>query len=202
MLFLAYLAVGGWGITQINEGLQAKRLSMDDSYFTEFFDRSAESFNKFPMRIMVGIVGNDVEYWKPDVQEQLDSFLRDIESHELFGDSLYTDSWLRGFLQFVEVNKAYIDNLEISNKTNFMKNLKDVYLSNNENPTVLDIQFNEDGTEILASRFIVQVINMKDLNEVQKPMLVLREISKKYPQFHIISYHPQFVFAENVGVNH
>ncbi len=53
MMFVAYLAVGGWGISQLNEGLQAKRLSLDDSYYVEFFDRNTEYFNEFPLRIMV-----------------------------------------------------------------------------------------------------------------------------------------------------
>ncbi|CAG0920761.1 unnamed protein product [Notodromas monacha] len=123
MIFLAYLAVGGWGITQLNEGLQAKRLSMDGSYYIDYFDKSSEYFHGFPFRVMRGIP----------------------QGKNLWGN----------------------------------------------------ITINEDGTEIVASRFVVQVINLPDLNQVQKPMLALREIAKKYPQFHIVSYHPQYVFAEN-----
>lgn len=53
VIFLAYLAGAGYGVTNLKEGLERKKLSKVDSYSVEFFDREDLYYREFPYRIQV-----------------------------------------------------------------------------------------------------------------------------------------------------
>lgn len=53
IIFAAYLAGAGYGITQIQEGLERRKIARADSYSIEFFDREDLYFREFPYRIQV-----------------------------------------------------------------------------------------------------------------------------------------------------
>ena len=53
--FLGYLAVASWGVTQLKEGLEKKRLSRFDSYSVDFYDVEDKYFREYPFRINVSI---------------------------------------------------------------------------------------------------------------------------------------------------
>ena len=51
--FLGYLCVASWGVTQLKEGLEKKRLSRFDSYSVDFYDVEDQYFREYPFRINV-----------------------------------------------------------------------------------------------------------------------------------------------------
>ena len=51
--FLGYLSVASWGVTQLKEGLEKKRLSRFDSYSVDFYDIEDKYFREYPFRINV-----------------------------------------------------------------------------------------------------------------------------------------------------
>lgn len=51
--FLGYLCVASWGVTQLQEGLEKKRLSRFDSYSVDFYDVEDRYFREYPFRINV-----------------------------------------------------------------------------------------------------------------------------------------------------
>lgn len=53
VVFLAYLAGAGYGVTNLKEGLERRKLSKVDSYSVEFFDREDLYYREFPYRIQV-----------------------------------------------------------------------------------------------------------------------------------------------------
>lgn len=53
LIFGAYLAGACYGITQIKEGLERRKLSRSDSYSVEFFDREDDYYREFPYRMQV-----------------------------------------------------------------------------------------------------------------------------------------------------
>lgn len=53
LVFIAYLGGALYGITQIKEGLERRKLSKDGSYSIEFFDREDLYYREFPYRIQV-----------------------------------------------------------------------------------------------------------------------------------------------------
>lgn len=53
LIFAGYLAGAGYGITQIQEGLERRKIARTDSYSIEFFDREDLYYREFPYRIQV-----------------------------------------------------------------------------------------------------------------------------------------------------
>lgn len=47
MLFLVFAC---YGITQVEEGLERRKVAKSDSYAVEFFDREDDFFKEFPYR--------------------------------------------------------------------------------------------------------------------------------------------------------
>lgn len=63
------------------------------------------------------------------------------------------------------------------------------------NPFSLDVKFNDNGTKILASRFMVQVINITDTNHEKEMLHDLRAICKEAP-INVTIFNPYFVFFD------
>lgn len=61
LIFAAYLAGASYGITQIKEGLERRKLSKEDSYSVKFFDLEDEFYREFPYRMQV-IVSGELNY--------------------------------------------------------------------------------------------------------------------------------------------
>ena len=55
-IFLIYLGVASWGVTQLKEGLEKKRLSRFDSYSVEYYEVEDKYFREYPFRINVSII--------------------------------------------------------------------------------------------------------------------------------------------------
>ena len=53
IVFSLYLAGGFYGLTKIKEGLDRRKLSKEDSYSVQFYDREDLYFREFPYRIQV-----------------------------------------------------------------------------------------------------------------------------------------------------
>ena len=53
IIFIGYLSVASWGVTQLKEGLEKKRLSRFDSYSVDFYDVEDKYFRDYPFRINV-----------------------------------------------------------------------------------------------------------------------------------------------------
>uniref|UniRef100_A0A8W7PZN3 SSD domain-containing protein n=1 Tax=Anopheles coluzzii TaxID=1518534 RepID=A0A8W7PZN3_ANOCL len=63
------------------------------------------------------------------------------------------------------------------------------------NPFSLDVKFNEAGTKILASRFMIQAVNITDTNHEKVMVKDLRQICKDSP-LNATVFHPYFVFFD------
>lgn len=50
VIFAVYLLGAGYGITQIQEGLERRKVAKNDSYAIEFFDREDDYYREFPYR--------------------------------------------------------------------------------------------------------------------------------------------------------
>lgn len=78
LIFAVYLFGAGYGITQIKEGLERRKLSKEDSYSVKFFDLEDEYYREFPYRMQV-IVAGELNY--ADTVSYRDQ--RNVNLHEL-----------------------------------------------------------------------------------------------------------------------
>lgn len=50
LIFGLYLVGAGYGVTQIEEGLERRKVAKNGSYAVEFFDREDDYYREFPYR--------------------------------------------------------------------------------------------------------------------------------------------------------
>ena len=53
---LHFLGVSAWGVTQLREGLERRKLSRYDSYSVTYYDTDDKYFREYPYRVNVSIV--------------------------------------------------------------------------------------------------------------------------------------------------
>ncbi|XP_035436097.2 patched domain-containing protein 3 [Spodoptera frugiperda] len=192
VVFIAYLAGAGYGVTNLKEGLERRKLSKVDSYSVEFFDREDLYYREFPYRIQV-VISGEYNYSDPKVQDQVEELTKSLENTSYISNSLYTESWLRTFVDYVSRNNDYL-NVTIDNEDEFIQNLKELWLFP-ANPFSLDVRFNEAGNRIVASRFLVQAVNISGTNHEKEMVKALREVVAKSP-LNASVFHPYFVFFD------
>lgn len=193
MVFLMYLLVACWGCTMVKEGLERRRLSRYDSYSVEFYDLEDMYFREYPYRIQVVITG-DVNYSDPIVQEQLMDLHQEFENLTYVAGALYTESWLRAWLGFLDRNQEFLE-LNVTTEEDFIANLREIYLSGPANAFAQDVAFNEDYTRIKASRFIIQTHKILDANDDKDMMEKLRQVARD-SQFNVTVFNPFFIYFD------
>ncbi|KAL3267815.1 hypothetical protein HHI36_006947 [Cryptolaemus montrouzieri] len=192
VVFIAYLAVAGYGVTQIQEGLERRKVAKNDSYAIEFFDREDDYYREFPYRMQVIIAGN-YDYSNRTVQEEVEKLTQTLENTSYVSNQLYTESWLRSFLQYAERNQEYL-NFTIDKKEDFHRVLRELWLP----PTSafsLDVKFDDSGENILAMRFLVQAVNISGTEHEKEMVGALRRIVKE-SSLNATIFHPYFVFFD------
>lgn len=120
--FGAYLLGAGYGLTQIKEGLERRKLSKEDSYSVKFFDLEDEYYREFPYRMQLLLTG-DLNYSDPRTQKQIEDLTARLENTSYVTSSLYTESWLRSFLSIMSAN---YENTTIDNEVDFIAALREV----------------------------------------------------------------------------
>lgn len=84
LAFAVYLLGAGYGLTQIEEGLERRKLSKEDSYSVRFFDLEDEFYREFPYRMQV-IIAGEMNYSDPvSVGARLDCLSSARLMHSLF----------------------------------------------------------------------------------------------------------------------
>lgn len=156
MLFLMlYLAVGIFGVTKLKNELKFIDLTFYYSSLWRSVFAMQENFYQYQEKVQL-VITKPLDYADIDIQEKLENMTRTFESHPVISDSSLTRSWLRTYLLYLKSR----DISSITNEFNFNKTedfiliLRKFFL--NFPPTDSfknDIIFNEDKTEIIASRF-------------------------------------------------
>lgn len=123
LVWAGYLCGACFGLTQIKEGLERRKLSKADSYSVKFFDLEDDFYREFPYRMQV-IVTGDLNYSDPITQMQIEESMQRLENTSYVTSSIYTESWLRTFLSFVE-RSEYL-NISIATEQEFIDALKEV----------------------------------------------------------------------------
>ncbi|KAG7207898.1 hypothetical protein KM043_009492 [Ampulex compressa] len=192
LVFICYLLGALYGLTTLQEGLDRRKLSKEDSYSIAFYDREDFYFREYPYRIQV-VVSGEYDYSNPETQQQVENLTRSLEASNFISAPIYTESWLRSFLSYVTRNQDYL-NVTIDDEPSFIKTLKDLWLF----PTStfsLDVKFDDTGERIVASRFLVQAVNVSGTNQEKDMVKELRRICEASP-LNVSVFHPYFVFFD------
>eukprot|EP00004_Rigifila_ramosa_P003663 TRINITY_DN1390_c0_g1_i1.p1 TRINITY_DN1390_c0_g1~~TRINITY_DN1390_c0_g1_i1.p1 ORF type:complete len:911 (+),score=232.44 TRINITY_DN1390_c0_g1_i1:102-2735(+) len=79
VLFSCLLGLGGWGISNLQEGLDLKDVVSDDSYYSEFYRLTSDFFDKYgpPLNI---VIEEGVTYSNPFQRQELRDLAVDIRA--------------------------------------------------------------------------------------------------------------------------
>ncbi|XP_017877278.1 patched domain-containing protein 3 [Ceratina calcarata] len=191
LIFATYLAGALYGLTTLREGLDRRKLSKNDSYSIAFYDRQDYYFREFPYRIQV-LVSGHYDYSDPIIQEQMENLTRSLEASKYISSApIYTESWLRSFLSYA--NTA--DEVDIGNEKSFIKTLKETWLFPIYSSFSLDVKFDQAEEHIIASRFLIQAVNVSGTNQEKDMVKELRRICTNSP-LNASVFHPYFVFFD------
>lgn len=196
-VFLIYLAIGIWGCSMVKEGLDRRKLSRDDSYSVKFYDFEDRFFREYPYRIQV-IINQTLNYADPAVQEKIERILTRFESSQYVANKSLTESWLRSYLTLInqEDSFLFLQALNLTNQDDFYTGLRSIFLHLPMTENFRhDIKFNEDGTEIIATRFVIQTHDIKDANEEKEMLIALREVADEFRDENVSIFNQLFIFS-------
>lgn len=71
------------------------------------------------------VISGEYNYSDPKVQDEVEALTQKLENTSYISNSLYTESWLRTFVDYVSRNNDYL-NVTIDDENEFLQNLKEV----------------------------------------------------------------------------
>ena len=197
-VFLTYLGFGIYGCTLVKEGLDRRKLSRDDSYSVRYYDFEDRFFREYPYRIQI-VINQTINYADPASQERMERILTRFESSQYMAPSALTESWLRAYLAFIKQEDSFLflQSLNLTNQDDFYTGLKSIFLNlpMTENFRQ-DIRWNEDESEIVATRFVVQTKNIRDANMEKEMLLELRAIADEFRDDQLTIFNHLFIFFD------
>ncbi|XP_022645882.1 patched domain-containing protein 3-like [Varroa jacobsoni] len=196
--FLVYIAFGIAGCCQLKEGLERYKLATDYSYAKTFFNIDDKFFRKYPYRVQI-FTNVTLDYWNPETHEHLMDMLDEFESSAYIGNTELTECWFREFRRQAENNQqaqVFLGSFDLNVKEDYIKALRHMLKVEPFSTFKRDIKFNDDFTEIIASRCIIQATDIRNANDEKEMVLDLRRIAENFPELNLSVYHTLFIFFD------
>lgn len=196
LMFLVYLSIGLYGCTKVKEGLERFKMARYDSYSLDYYDLEDKYFRKYPYRIQV-VINQTLNYADPKVQEEVEDLIHRLENNRLMAGSNFTESWLRIYHRFLKDQRTqvFLQGFNMSRKEDFYTGIHKVFFRLSQNYFKQDIKFNEDLTEITATRFVLQTKNIMDANDEKNMLIELRAIAAN-STFPVVVFNQLFVLFD------
>ncbi|XP_067122461.1 patched domain-containing protein 3-like [Centruroides vittatus] len=178
LTYVGYLSFAIWGCFHLIEGTELNLFPPYNSYASSFLYNFFHDFRQYRDRIQV-VIPTTINYADPLVRKEVEEVLEKLEKSTHIANKDLTESWLRYYKKFQEDNRAsiYFYRYNMSKKEDWMDALKNIFLRYPPAERFKnDIVFNENYTEILASRFLIQTYITGDFNEAKFMLVELREI--------------------------
>ncbi|XP_023224626.1 patched domain-containing protein 3-like [Centruroides sculpturatus] len=195
--FSVYLGFGLWTSTMVEEGLDYRNLYPYDSHAVVFSDLNYGYFTEYPHRIQV-VINITLDYSNPNVQKQIEELTQKFENSPYIANSNLTESWLRYYLKFLNDSRTQymLRGFDLTDKQEFIDALEFVFLKFKPAERFRDdIIFNENHTEIIASRFLIQSENVRTAQQEKSMLLELRRIADE-SKFPVTVYNMWFITFE------
>ncbi|XP_044280952.1 patched domain-containing protein 3-like [Varanus komodoensis] len=184
VLYFLYLTSSIYGTVYVKEGIDLRNVAVDDSYIVPYYDLEDQFFLDYGPRIMV-IVTESVAYWNSSVRADIENCMEELE-RSFYVIKNFSESWLRNYEAFAKRTSLNIDDRKV-----FLENLATLFTANPE--SAMDINLSD--TEISASRFFIQTINVITAVDEKNLLNELRGIAEDC-KVSLMVYHPAFIFFD------
>lgn len=199
LLYILYVAAAILGCFHVTEGMQYKDIFSDDSYAHTFMIERGEYFTAFAAPVAVAIT-EPLAYWEKDVQLLVENVTQSFEQNEYIYGPKFTDSWLRKYLEYLEMEEIYSiqENTTGLDKDLFITRLQDGFL---KHPLYeqfsLDVKFEtvSGEVEITSCRLVLMPGNLTSTVQESNFMLEIRALADAAP-VSILVTSPPFEFFE------
>ncbi|XP_023226054.1 patched domain-containing protein 3-like [Centruroides sculpturatus] len=176
ILFFINLGFGIWGLCMIESGNNFSDVFTHNSSVKRFTDSMYQYFGKYTYPVHI-VFDQPLNYADESVQVSIDNILKKFEEHPHMADTSLRLSWLKYYKLFMKhpAGKFMLRGYNISQKQDFIDGLRFVFLKMPQAKEFsLDIVFNDNHTEILASRFLLP---MKDISSQDDELKVLKDLN-------------------------
>lgn len=187
LLYMGYLAAGGYGCTQIQHGIELRSLADDDSFVIDYYDNEEKYFSKYGPNVMV-VVREEFPYWDKSKRSELQVCMDRLNKMSFIDADLFM-SWLNSYVKFAEEFKFSLDDERV-----FMSNLSSFFSLNPEFRQDVNITDNK----IHASRLFIQTVNVVDAEK--KIYNGLRDTAKMCRAADLFVYHTVFIYYDEFNV--
>lgn len=164
-LFFGNLVMGIWGFQFLREGMELSDAFSSDSNFAKIIEEYYQYFTRYPYVLHV-VINKTMNYADPKVQQQINELLQNFENHPLINNENTRISWIKFFklFQLTPFSPFVLKGYDLSDKQGFINGLKEVFLNIPlARQFKQDILFNENFTEITATRFILLCENVGNI---------------------------------------
>lgn len=198
LLLCMYLGIAAYGCYSIKEGMDYRHVFQYDSYGWKYMDWHYKYFTQYPHRIQI-VINKTLDYSNPVIQQKVENLLQTFENSSFCSGQELTESWLRLYKNAVNSPQGWLSfrGYNMSNKKDFIDGLKIFFKIKLFEMLSSDVIFNENETDIVASRFI---INSKDVHNSAHEKIMLNqlyEIAEK-SEFPVIVYSLLFPIIEQL----
>ena len=184
ILFLAYLGVSIWGVTNLEQGLIIKDLVSEESYYYKF--KTWED-NIFPPEMAITLaIDKTHRYSETQVQANIENLIAEAQANEYFRSDTEL-SWLQAY----KADPRFYSN---NSESDFINGLQLFFKEPQYQQYANDIKINGQ-TEITAARFFVFTKVIEKSQDQGTMMTEIRDIASKSP-LSVIAYAPAFIFYE------
>ncbi|XP_023238940.1 patched domain-containing protein 3-like isoform X2 [Centruroides sculpturatus] len=199
IFYFVYLGFSIWGITKISYNATLNLNVIGGSYRHYYYELQKQYYYQYQYRLQF-IILEKLDYADPLVQQKVEETMQTLESDPLIGGSLMTESWLRSYLRFVSDKRtaSLISSYNLTNTKDFLFVLQNYFLRiPRAKRFKSDISFEENNTNVISSRFLLQTNISADENRFYRQLVQLRKKIDQAP-FDAIIYHPLFFYFDLV----
>ncbi|XP_067135046.1 patched domain-containing protein 3-like [Centruroides vittatus] len=195
LLLIVYLTLGTFGAMKLKNELKFIDLTFYQSNLWRSVSALQDNFNQYQERIQL-VVTQPLDYANQKVQEELEIMTRTFESHPVIADSSLTQSWLRTYLTYLKSRevKSLTSEYNFNRTEDFIIILRKFFLNFPPTDTFKkDIIFNEDYSQIVASRIWLQTNSTETESEFYK----FFQFRPDFSSLGLIVYNPLLYSADS-----
>ncbi|UYV69138.1 daf-6 [Cordylochernes scorpioides] len=197
-LFFLHIAISIYGFTQLKTSMQISNFLSYESYGNNFTELELREFSRYSARLQF-IIEDPVDYSKKEAQKEFSDLIKDIqESPYVASEPILNEFWLTYYLKFLNHSQGsfIIRGYNTSTKSGFINCLRFQFFRLKQSQRFKnDVYFNANYTEILSSRFVVQMVN------ITNPVFMIKGynwITNRLNQFahKMYFFHPLIILLE------
>ncbi|XP_067128913.1 patched domain-containing protein 3-like [Centruroides vittatus] len=162
LLYIINLVIGSWGVTFLKEGVNLFTLYPKHSKITKGYHIFYDDFTEFTFPLQI-VINKTLDYSDTEVQRSIDNIMMKFQSHPNVAGSELEISWLKYYKQFQNhpISRLTMRGYDVTRKQDFIDGLRNVFLRiGAAKQFSSDINFNNNFTDIIRSRFFVVTKNI------------------------------------------